>query len=147
MYFNEAQIQRMIEKFPPEMKGKFDKVVLKEITTSGKRSVPEDIVSEAIKKDDFVFRGSENNVVKFHFSFESLDCYNQPSESQFKTVLKEIEEELSKTFDRIVEARIKAISFGEEPDDTPPLYWGERDSTAEYSMLIKIYLNTPLSSL
>ena len=148
MYFSEAQIQRMIEKFPMEVKGKLDVIVIKEATPREHDFImPKKIVVNAIKEDKFTFYEIKNNIVKFKASFESLDNYNQPSEKQFKTVLDEIEEELSKTFGYKVEVTIKANSFGKEPDVIPTLYFGELDKKAEYSMLIRIFLNTPVSSL
>lgn len=145
MYFNEAQIQRMIENFPPEVKGKFNTIVLNEATPRKHDFVmPKKIVINATKEDNLKFDEIKNNIVKFYISFKSLDNYNQPSEKQFKTVLEEMEEELSNTFGCKVEVKIKAISFGKEPDVIPTLYFGELDALAEYSMTIKIYINSLL---
>ena len=148
MYFNEAQIQQMIEKFPTEVKEKFDKVVLKEaIPRKHDYLVPKILVENAIEEDNIVFNEIKNNIVKFKTSFKSLDNYNQPSEEQFKSVLEELKEELSNAFGYLVEVKVKVISFGQEPVDVPPLYFGELDEQAEYSMTIKIFLNTTISSL
>lgn len=145
MYFNEAQIQRMIENFPPEVKGKFGSIVLKEATPRKHDFVvPKEIVINAIKEDNIIFDGINNNIVNFYISFESLDNYNQPSEIQFKTVLEEMEEELSNTFGCKVEIKVKAISFGQPLEEVPPIYWGELDALANYLMIINIFLNSSL---
>lgn len=143
-YFNEVQIQRIIENLPTEVKGKFDKVTLREITTNQKGTIAQDIIINAFENYNIIFDKIEYDIAKFHISFPSLDTYNQPFVEQFTAVLKEVKEELMNTLGYRGAVRMEVISKGEEPDEIPPLYFGELDEKALYKMIINVYIDSPL---
>lgn len=140
-YFNADQIQRIVDAFPQEVKEKFNNLELKEKTPWEPITIPEKIVNYAINKN--YMRASICMDRRFYveLSLES-DNYNQPSEYEFKPILKEIEEELFNIFGLKAKGKIYVMSTGKEPDDVGPLYWGELDAPAKYKMIIEIVINS-----
>lgn len=144
-YFNVTQLQRMKDEFPPEVKGKNDTIVLKEITSREHQSLAaKDIASYAIKNEKIVFKGIENNSANFYVSFGCIDLNKQPSAEEFSTVIEDLEEELSNAFGYKTAVIIMAESFEKEPDVIPPLYFGELEKHTIYEMYIKIYFEKTL---
>lgn len=143
MYFNEAQIQRIINQFPLEVRGKYDAVVLKEPTPRKDTcEKAKEVLRIAIGADTFI--KCENNILNIRCSLEDFGYYGRLSEPQFYDALKEIEDELSHTLGNIVEATIEVENFEVEPDPIPPLYFGELEKVTIYNLTIKIYLDSSL---
>lgn len=146
-YFNVSQIQRIKDKFPVGTKGKEGLIELTEVTPRIHRSIlPQRIVIKAIEQDRFniVFDTIDNNVVKFNAFFESIDNYNEPSETQFKTVEEEVEEELTNALRYKTKVKVEVVAYGKEPNDISSGYWGELETPAKYKMIIEVNLNSPL---
>lgn len=140
-YFNANQIQRIVNAFPQEVKEKFNNLELEDKTSWEPITIPEKIVHYAISKNYMQASIGMNGKFYINLSLES-DNYNQPSEYEFKPILKEIEEELFNIFGLKAKGKIYVISMGKEPDDVGPLYFGELDAPAKYKMIIEIVINS-----